>query len=1791
MENIYNTYSFENHPIIQTLKLRTPTIKATDDVPFDLLMYCGKEELDEESLIKIYNDLCSKVSLKKALQKTKLELVFNVLCLNRIITKKENSLLTEYYILHSAIAYCATVEKKFDTDNFLSLLKAINTIRSSHNLEIAGNMLSYIVYFVTPYFSKFDFEILLDQIRIFSNISEKLPSTVCSSLIYSIYVLGSSGFIDENTEKICQFLGEKETTTHDVITETSAAFLFDRIFEGLVALSVSCLTFLLSFVEKLPWCVAERFFNNIGFYFAYFIHQNDKQYLKKIVPSINKRLTNASYTPAFTEAFQNFVDDTKLLNIKQKNLSRSLMSSSVSLGNFKSLALDEDEVLELINQQPANPAVIRNIHISFKKLKDAETIDIEHAAPMIVQAFHDISPYDEKQNLVCKYNDEELFEIPENFTDLENRIAFVTKISKFYPKARKGLIDSFLSILNEHFDYDIAYSLILFLSRFESLPKLEKIDFIIEKIFDPRISLFNDNKDFLPFMQMRVVALELLTKMEDFSLETFAKKYFKYPTLTAEIFYYLELFIRNGKLPNEYADDLCQIYITFLTIYTNVFYSGNTSTASTIQHIIDLFFESLKNECFGESFMANEFSISFLVAVLFDEHVCDKALELSIPIWQKTNLRKLIQASSITIAVFDSSEERNKEKAIILLTKILKAMIYVIRENPSMSSEGGLLALKVQICFVITKIGNSETNLKLVISVLNFLTVIENMEVLNEKEISELTQCLLMIKRDDDEELYNATRSLIIGSVKKENPEQSYITCPLYLTLFYTIYGEKTLSFLHQLIDYSQFNRLQCHLGNLDLLLLEKWEKTSTTINEEEISLFIKIAEVASSMQVIHKIISMLCADNEQKLSPNYKTYLDIITAILKSKSRNPVCSFPLCNNSDQIEIKGFRHFEEIGPVSLLIWVNIDNGTHNSNLMKIVNDELVLDIAFIKKELNFTLTNTETKTTIKYSADLNIIPNRWDLLTIEFDTNKTEVFFNQQHRIFEYGLDIRECEFCVIGQQGKLIRHPVYIGPFSFAHTLTLDQISEQCEIGPHLHSYKNCIAAVGMEMENNLVTLESEKDDSMKVTLSNPKIPAVLNFSDILIRYFTAQAMVPVFHQLHYHSKDDETIVETTINLFVTLFSVSRRSEGVFIEGRCWKLVAFLLSQCSQKLTYQNYLQFYLIFKQSVNAGFKNEMLKTVLINPTIWIKGDEETIENVSTHWHKTLIPSADPTQFLFFFNVFFGELWTKESPKVLRDNAIDTLIEIAAKQFTVQDFIAMMNFITNTDDKSIIIAILNIIQGLCLQPSKPMNNVKYQWPVLGKIFLLFEKNIDEVSLEIINTIDALVEGNVFRPQQYTVHCELANIFIGGKPHSKEFILALTKMAEKKPELLILVSSILAQNTDLVKPFIEYDLCPDVKYITTKSWTFWLLATAIQCENEEYMRTIFKFVLNCTNNYWDIAFMTILILTNNEDNARIFLTEAATKVRIMPRFFNDNQISNLMNSCAFFLFYRRAPHENEYLYYLMNREVHKKEEEKISLIEKIKEGKERKEFVYGLSFDAKTGEWKDTQLAMMLLEILSCIHNQEFNDFGALLASFLLTQKPEETKKIIPIFLSQHKPSAQVLQLLTSHMKAAGSTLVISPHRDVTALDAIPNALEAFSHTRKFYIREMVKIADCASRFRAKGIKKIAKYSKVTLTKLPFNINRTKANLDTFKANITNFWNEFWSTLTSKHAPWDNSKTGAHEVSTSSNFEPMKVENDFNESKEEEEQDISDEKQETDSSDSSSEEEEDSSDNSAHQ
>ena len=76
------------------------------------------------------------------------------------------------------------------------------------------------------------------------------------------------------------------------------------------------------------------------------------------------------------------------------------------------------------------------------------------------------------------------------------------------------------------------------------------------------------------------------------------------------------------------------------------------------------------------------------------------------------------------------------------------------------------------------------------------------------------------------------------------------------------------------------------------------------------------------------------------------------------------------------------------------------------------------------------------------------------------------------------------------------------------------------------------------------------------------------------------------------------------------------------------------------------------------------------------------------------------------------------------------------------------------------------------------------------------------------------------------------------------------------------------------------------------------------------------------------------------------------------------------------------------------------------------------------------------------------------------------------------------------------TGEWNAAGSTLVISPHRDVTALEAIPNALEAFSDTRKFYIREIVKIDDCASRFRDKGMKKIAKYSKVNLTNSPIKI-----------------------------------------------------------------------------------------------
>ena len=1664
MDEFINIYSFETHPIIQTVKLKPPELKTSrDEFLFDELYFHKKNNLSNQQLKLMFTRLCSeKPDFSCISQITQVDFLFNPYCLNRIVQNKDNSQLAMYYSLHAAICWCIHIQDhNFDKEDFSTLIKSLVQINSTFYSKIASYMLSYVIFIASPFIKEIDINKIIELLNnfIFSlsqheNLTE-MVKPLYSSFICAIKILGVDGPLDPQSEELIQFITELQKVTDTKISTKQAVFLFNRCFDELKSLNLRCITYLDGFIDQIPWDEAVKFFGRFGYFCLKFIHQNNPEYVSQLLYQIkiNKNQKETIHIPENKEVEikkRRLLAFSTVQNIEKQPIPLP-PSKRVTLQSHNKLSYNVNDVdeSEVFYYQPLeeDPSVFRDMNLDFEHLEKPFTIPGVMATSMISHIFRDISPFSKNVKLIDPiFSSKVIHEIPKSFTQVERIIVFVQKLSNHYPQANLMVVKSFLHLLKNAFDMDLAFSLIIFLSKSTQETEEEKnlhflndiLDNMEKIIFDPKCSIFvpihlnneentEENKSsyeervetmkkFLPYFQMRCLFFSILTYLKNFDMYSFMIKFIDYPLISGELFSYLTTSLlshkkKHGRFSffekqpelNKNHEDICNLIATFLPSYINAFKNEETDNeiATSLNYIFNFYLNILIRPELTNSLLDQDYFVSLFVSLLFDENIRQKCLDIGIHLFRNADKTTIEQFSVLTASIFERFKLLSNLRELTLCNDLLKT------SNDIMHSRNETLKhfanLKDQICIMFSSFQNNEHQeivFDFILSILDYLTFISPVQWLSSSERKALYNIIMPRIEQSSAETHQVVFDKVAGLILGSNSNittQAYIKQPRYILFFYSLFGEKAIDFILETFEYSHFNRLQAHIGKLDLELLNECERhPQILMNEKYFNLFTDIAEVASSSQVVYKFISLISQTQENKcISPYFMACIKALTQILSTKRKNPVCSIPLKNQDNFITVSNFnvQYDNNMNDLTLFIWLMFDYGSLRSSLLKVQTDLYELQVTMEKNELVLILTpyssllqyliGKETSE-VKKIIQVNMHPDDWTLVSFTFTKNNVQVRCNGDFHLFNFlqskstkqndssnqqnhNIIMEECQ---IGFDSDPIEHPVYLGPFSFAITndSTIDDMYKKSnEIGPHSFVLPNYIMSVNIEMEDNFVKLENAFDTGPTFELSNHEIPATYNFSDTLIRTFTAPILIPLYAQISLVPKGEEKqiriFIHETTKLFLTLFSVSRRSEYIFVDERSWQLVEFLLSNNAQYLGMNSYLLFLHIFKQSKNTQFQSQLLDTIIMNPSTWMETENETFLKITQSWCKdVLILCNFNVSFSHYFEKFLSQLWNNnqnlgngsdteitdemkdfsdqfvgksqkltEKDKInqisieklnkivslpdIRRNCLLTLVHIAQNKFTDKDFKLIFSILFTTENKEVILSLLELLSFIASSISNPLSHLHGKWwKYFTHLIFLFQKEDDDISLNVISTFLSLYESKIFSPKMIDLHFEIFINILTKQKHSDHFFEAITQMTHKKAVVIQLCFALFASDPPKVTKWLHQHLEPDSKFRVTMAWSFWGVVAACECfklNMIDEVKDLFRFILNCGNDRWEIIFMILSLISPSDQCTRIFVMEAATKIREAPSFVSQKHIQSFLDFSTLFIFY----HSKDYI------------------------------------------------------------------------------------------------------------------------------------------------------------------------------------------------------------------------------------------------------------------------------------
>lgn len=1166
------------------------------------------------------------------------------------------------------------------------------------------------------------------------------------------------------------------------------------------------------------------------------------------------------------------------------------------------------------------------------------------------------------------------------------------------------------------------------------------------EVFDRRITIFDcQGNVFWPIFEIRQLLYDLYFKSGG-EIMALWEMFKPYPNVISELF----VFLRQGV--NYEPQDITHALqeIMKVSVETTRFLSAEHEFFRFLQHI-------LLRQSFAKALLEDGTFMQAYCGLFFQLELMTDAVELLFEALSKHDVNVFKHVGPSLRDVLGRVKGTNgKGHGQILTRCILDNALKVLHVKSSMAKE---LSVLCEGFFEVARITKSRD---LLYNTISFLELLSVAITIKSKEMTPLLYCIKEVEGENSShECFAAMMQLAAGTDMATLSPSFVLHNAKFVCLYVDAFWRGTkiiddLAFITQLCHYSILNCQKCHQAKLDMMLLQFISKSIAdgNINIEKIraalKLIAEIATVVSSIQVVTAYISLLSPINNQFVSPLAIPLLESMDEIVCARHDIPAAYLSLSKGAPYVKISPRSYRSSGSGRTFTFWIYLCEATSDvrANLLSVRGPNG-------HHGLNVLLSGTKilveiTPGTISKKITTPVPTRCWTFIALSFQNQGNQIsvrsFLNNKTTTFKLsgwdGANFLKMN-CQIGDddQSHLVTSPlVLIGSFGVFPMLNPGKLIEMSQNGPSTH-YEDCDIYVMMESENSLLCLHADQT-KLKAELVGQQVQR-LPFADVLVRYVTIDAILPLFAQIEFRNQNGDMglFVRQIVDLFFDLLYLENVNPN-------YSVLVYLLGNAPSQLTYELYTQFYARAHTLSNKRQQGQVLSSLILNPLLWCFNldpeNDETIYKIVDNWNSKLTVDCLKLSFAELLDLFVPVFWgsrpqkDRESLMAIRKLAVDVIIKVVRDTkmvITKGDLTVLLQYTGNVPIPEQCIDMLELISKLSCLKDK-VKGVRNDKDLISCLYSMISFGNEDVTFSVIKTI-------VICCREQLLDHNLPHVFVAALVKSMSiyrysvgFLDRIHRILhEDGIDLLPILCMIAIKGEPPIAEAIRTKLNEHVSYAKgDKTWVIW--PTVLGIVNRDLMTPAVQLLIDSTsgaelsNTYAMMQVVSYSMGCCDSVICREFLKRFAEQFSITSPSRTRETLLGYLKLCFDYLFYHwprqlrfNSPELEVFGY---NGNHHKPKsvcEDYSGFFKRVLEKEERrKSFKVLLDSDEN---WLDSDLALDCLQIIHTHGVKEFYNMAALIAFFL--RKAPESRSIAYLHATELLKKVDVMPAMKQALENA--------------------------------------------------------------------------------------------------------------------------------------------------------------------
>lgn len=844
--------------------------------------------------------------------------------------------------------------------------------------------------------------------------------------------------------------------------------------------------------------------------------------------------------------------------------------------------------------------------------------------------------------------------------------AFFDIIGKQVKKNNETLLISFLYILsNIEVNFTLSENVcsILFNLNF----------------FNPNVTVFYKNSDFDVINEIRNVIIKVIFKHNPEFMDTIFNDCKENPFLFSELLIRSLNYDISSLFTAQFLNNFLLVDLSFRQIYTVIKEDRKKLILAARTSLYFFLFELLKIPSLPfKSFKMKKMSDD-IFAIVSEKSFKNKFFKDFKNSFQTKTIsyNSVFQQIANLLIIFDYSDYLSPLQSLV--SQFLEFVIDTLKYNEK------IIQYATRLIVPFLKFLNHFHSQDLLIKIFDFLSLLplENCQ----SSLYQLTNQIPKIERNLSDIVIK--KMFYLSSIYSPlNLSEFLIQNPFIFNLILSIYSyysrtNELLDIINKLCNYSNYNKIQLHNAEFDLLILDillnypqdfqfrgcKIHHTSDININLLLKIFMKISTSISSNVVAERLLKVLFHSNISEKLVNF------LTPISKTLNDYQTIYYPLGVQQIYFEIEDLKVLNLLHGATIGFWIYSDFQTFNLLGIKssILRASTMFDLIIQGKKLSFVSTTTK--------HDLPLLNfNEWNSIIINFklfntSTIRLEFFINSESPV-SFDIKIKNYEDVVAILFGnfelhrtdnyKLLLSVYQLSFFAFYSDLLTNQEREQFIKDGHYTT--NIIKKPQYMFPENHFNLPLNKTTLFVEKSGN--YHQLRNLLHIFGSEYPLETIAPFFKSFN-NFKNNLVLLKSIEQLF--LYKI----DDVFELASM-----FLPKSESKSLTFILYNNFYEMSSYSSNKEF---VFDQILLNFDIWIQSPAKELMKILNHWSTELFNKFQDEflkckfvqEFLSNIRIYFyienegneNSKNPKRDPNLDIHECISILLEILHKRFLVQ------------------------------------------------------------------------------------------------------------------------------------------------------------------------------------------------------------------------------------------------------------------------------------------------------------------------------------------------------------------------------------------------------------------------------------------------------------------------------------------------------------------------------------------